>query len=415
MPNLWFFNMSEEAQDISQADAEVVCRGIEALNARNLFNLQPADVAVYPHYIDESFAKYCLEYTGGKITYTDKQLFDSKTISELHSHCKKGQYTFQPYIQTQKALAFNELIGAVWDGASPDLVENGVITNINKKAFIKSVCASCGIRVAPHLLVSNQIDLLSGIQRFGVEFRDTLFIKKDGMCGGLGNLSGSSIDLSDKVQSWYSAGEVLLEPCLPLRASLGSFVVIKPDRIDFLGVDEQFFNGYEWGGFIYPYHDSLINEKIRSLSLTLAESLSRMGLFGPANFDWLLIGEDYPEASLNEGDIILSECNFRHTGVHPMMNFARNYYGDKFGELVIKSHIQYQVNPKYNTFPLIHERLLPIKYGNKPLLCSPNATTPQPGVVISQPPLNNSCGITIFAFERDDFEKYENVIAEALA
>ncbi len=415
MPNLWFCNMDEEAQNINPLDSERVCRDIPAENARNLFNLCPTDIAVYPFSIDTQFIEYCTEFTGGKVILMDSTVRSSEAVDKLRLECSNKQYILRSYIQTQKALLFAQTIGTQWEGTPDHHIQKGLIAKANSKIFIKSIADSAGIKVAPYLCASNLNDLLKNIDHYGSEYRNQLFLKKDGMCGGLGNLSGSIDELKKILPDWYHAGNMLLEPLLPIQASLGSFVDIQSNHIEFLGVDEQFFNGYEWGGFIYPHHNEKLTEKIKDLSCQMAERLRDLGLLGPANFDWLVMASDYPEAALSEGDIVFGECNFRRTGVHPAMNFAHRYFRETFPKINIKAHIQYSVSSQYNTFKSLYEKLLEFDFNGKKLMCKPSLDNPQPGIIISQPPVNNVCGITIFSYDRSELDKYSQVIAEALS
>lgn len=412
MPNLWYLNMDEEAQGVNDLDSAQVCRDILSENARNLLNLVPGDLAILPNPVDASFVKYCEGFTGGHLVCAATSTIDQSAIRAL---CAKEQFTLQPYIQTPKAIKFSHEVGARWCGTDPALVEQGLIVKANSKVFIKSIADAVGIKVAPYSIESSLDGLLSGIKKFSSVHHDLLFLKKDGMCGGLGNISGSLAELKRIVPSWYKAGTVVLEPKLPLCATLGSFVDIQPNHVEFLGVDEQFFNGYEWGGFVYPHRDVKNVEWIRDASIQIGKKLRQHGLIGSANFDWLVLAENYPQAGFDKGDVVLGECNFRYTGVHPAINFARRYFRSSFSDINIKSYVQHPVCDQFDSFSSLYNRLEAISHNGTSLLCRPGSQGPMQGVLITQPPRDNKCGITIFAHDRNELESYACLVLSALS
>lgn len=427
MPNLWLFNMDEEAQGVDPLDAALVCRNTNIVNVRNLFNLSSEDVAVLSHLEDTSFVEYVNEFTGGKVfcasstsitssgSLIDSFMNSNDLIERLQNYCANAHFTCRPYIQTSKAVAFSQMVGGQWDGTSPRLIEKGLISQANSKLFIKSLATSCGIKVAPYAVASNLSELLSSIDEFGSHHRHVLFLKKDGMCGGMGNLSGTVDDLKMASPLWYHSGRVILEPRLPVYTTLGSIFDIQPHRIEMVGVDKQFFNGCRWGGFTYPCDDEKAIDVVRDLSFQMANLLKSMGLYGPANFDWLVLASDYPEAGLCEGDVVLSECNFRYTGVYPTLKFAQRYFGADFSKIHIATHVLYPIGQQYSSFASLYERLSMLDYHGRSLMCQPSALKCCPGVLISRPPANNTCGITFFAYDQGELAEYSKLVAEAIS
>lgn len=425
MPNLWLCNIDEVPQSIDPVDASHINQYTRVINSRNLFNMCHGDIALFGQSLDSAFIDYCMKMTGGKIltfsegcsenvsAFIDAIRCNPDFIKKLHSQYDLSQFTLRPFIQSSKAYMLSQLFGTRWDGASFDLIESGQITRANSKIFIKDLAGSVSVKTVPYLVSSDASELLNCIERFGAD-HGQLFLKKDGMCGGMGNISGTVAELKKKVSSWYHSGDVLLEPLLPVAATLGAFINVLPEQVEFVGVDEQFFCGYEWGGFKFPYQNEVIVNQVRCLSIKVSECLRRLGLYGPVNLDWLVLGSEYEQTNFQSGEIILGECNFRYTGVHPAISFSQQYYGKESLKTQIVSYAQYPIAQQYNTFASLYDRLLSCSYLGKPILLSDSAEKPRPGVVITRPPENDTCGINFFAQSQSDLDECLCVVAEAV-
>lgn len=408
--------MHEAFQGVDPHESAESYRDIHSINIRNLFNMSTDDVGLIPDLLDLEFVRYCEGITSGKVVQLPEDDMSKNGsddfLETLRTLCRGQSYSFRPYIQTSRAFALAQTLGVAWEGAAEQLINQGIIYNANSKVAIKSLATAAGIKVAPYAVASNLDQLMDSIEQFGLKYHQ-LFVKKDGMCGGRGNISGICDELKKVIPTWYRAGNVLVEPMLPVRVSLGSLFDIQSNQIDFLGIDEQFYDGYKWSGFQYPYCNEAIADKIRVLTLHFAEQLRSLGLCGPGNFDWLVMDTDYPEAELYEGDVVLSECNFRYTGVYPSLNIARQCIDSEFQKAAILSYARYPLDKQYSSFTSLFNKLSNIRYDKKPILIQSGMNT-EFGVLISRPPANGTCGITFFGRSQSELAEYANLLASSL-
>lgn len=414
MGDLWIANMEDEASPASYKDASIIYNYVKQVNARHILHLNDNDSVVLPYEVDREFIAYCsrvknmkdpnIIYVSNKESNSlvDNILSNEDVLKNLRSICEKQKLSFQPYRQTANTKKLADIISARWQYTSSKLLSSGMVDQANSKVFMKEFVSSLGIKTAPHKISNNIDDLKLCIESLGLT-NDKLFLRKDGMTGGMGNLAGDVKLLMDCIDEWHENATILVEPFLPFSASVGSLLEITDSDVRLYGLNEQVFNEQKWIGFKMPYADSGYVEKIEALSMQIANHLMTIGLRGWVNFDWGVVDSDCSNAGLREGEIIFNECNFRYTAVYRIWKFASDFFKDDMPKIKLQAYDEYPTADGV-TFGALLKTLSQIRHdGRSVLLGDENRTS---GVIITRPPEHGTCGIVIFGRSSREIRDY---------
>lgn len=420
MPRLWIANAEEALPEEDPYFRSFFYSKTVFMFPRFLACLRPGDCLVVPAHLPKDFAKYVSRLLGlGKYNdfvlsvrladsciLTDSILQDSEALSAIRQRCGNDGWVLEPYMQTPRVCRLAEELGLPRAQTASALIEEGLIEQLNNKAFFKEFAGKLGLSVVLGSIAHNLPELLEAIDSLGTKY-DELMLRKVKYAGGAGNVHGSAATLSGYVPKWYSTGTVLVEPFLPLLVVVGALVQITDTEINFLGLDRQVFRDGGWCGFDYPFapscnlkaeelvvslptdqavmHADFNESAVAEGAIALAKAAQEKGARGYMNTDWAF-------AAGNSDKPIALECNFRHNGFGYVIDFARQYFGPRWTKLHMRCH---EAVPTYaDDMSQLIERVAHLRFNNSPVLITePGA---KQGAVITAPPQHHHFSIAVF-------------------
>lgn len=317
MPNIWIHN-ADEIGVLECVDCIYDSKYLWRLQNNDIFFLRCSIDAFYLNYIKRvkglnEDCKICsINRLKNESTLVESILCNQKILLELYLLNKSNSYEFNPYFQSKAIHDLFKSTGIDMKFTSYDLVNVGLIKQLNSKTFFKKLCNQAEVDCVPPQkgFVSSDFDeICSLIDRVAGMNNDKVFLKKAFSGGGHGNKGGTSSYLKKYLSAWLSPGEeVMVEYLCDFDVIVGSLIDIKEDSINFIGLDKQIINDFKWYGLTYPYEDNQEGEIVRSNSMKLAEVIYRTGARGPLNLDFGIIKNN------NIPIVYALEANFRDNG-----------------------------------------------------------------------------------------------------
>jgi hypothetical protein len=332
MRKVWIPNSEEVLPETDANYSRILLSKNLGMFPRFVLCPEKGDLIVVPKPVESSFLLYAAALLGlGKpdswlITlkgYThpyslvDSILEDPFAIELLRCMGRDGGWIIEPFMQTPRIMRLSKETGIPTDKTHPELVWNGIISDLNDKGVFKDLARKLGIQT-PEGYVTDSMPALEKAIDLAAEKYGKVMLRKAVSAGGFGNMHGSGPELRAAIGDWYSGGRILVEPFLNITSVAGSIAHLGDNSHKFGGVDAQTFENMKWTGFDYPYPDRAVAERIYELTGKVADTVRRSGARGALNLDWALVDGAGPEP-------VALECNFRNNGFANVMDFGRKY------------------------------------------------------------------------------------------
>lgn len=422
MPRVWLINVEEVASaDDAQYDAHFAPEAAD-YGARFLFSLGDEDLLVSPVPIPDEFVLYVgrvrdwrvgrqpvlpLRKRSRPYALADSIMEDERLLQALSELSPRGGWTLEAYLDSRRVVELSEETGIPTDKTHPDFVLNGTILKLNDKGYFRSLTKKLGIPTVPGYLAEGRDGILAAMDKVAREHGDRIYLKKTLYGGGLGNLSGSRAELRPQLASWYNKGEVVVEQALDFASVAGTLMTLGPDSVRFWGVDEQRFDGPQWGGFDFPHPDREASAELCELSLRIANTVHRQRARGDLNLDWGLLREGKKSRPL------LLECNFRHNGFGQILRFAEDYFGSQAPRTSVRYFTHLRLRDRtWDTGALLRV-LAGVSCAGEPLLI--DSPRRRRGVTVMMPPKDGACALAAFGDTREYLDRAVGCLQEALA
>lgn len=445
MPKLWVANAEEAFPEDDKYFRHNFATKTTRVFPRFLSCLSPGDCLVVPVELPSDYVEYMgrVLQLGDRRDYllrvnlasscflVDSILEDSEALATLQRRFAGREWCLEPYLNSARVVELGKRLGVQVTGTLAHLVNEGLIEDLNDKAYFKLLAQQCGVRCVAGLTVSNATDLASAIRKLG-RHSPEIMLRKVKYAGGAGNTHGNVDELLARIPQWYQSGTVLVEPFLSIDSVAGSLVRIDGDGgLAFLGIDRQVFAHGGWCGFDYPFHVNVVasgagavrwglqprgtysfwsdtdygrqlelgqerdvaeelrtragGEAIREKALALARLIASTGAQGQVNIDWA-----FEKGSCEP---IALECNFRHNGLGYVIAFAQRYFAQDWVNMSMRC--REAVPTRWKTTGELLEAMRGVKIDGQPVLIDrPGARC---GAVVTCPPQEGTFALVVFA------------------
>lgn len=416
MPRLWVANAEEALPEDDLLYAKYFATKTMRIFPRFLLCLRPGDCLVTPAPVPADFAAYVsrllrlgppekisltLKRLSKPYSMTDSILEDPGALRDIRARTSGGGWTMEPFIETPRVMRLARELGIPTDLTHPELVWNGVISDLNDKAAFKGLAGSLDIPAVPGCEADSMPALEKAVKLMGGAY-PRLMLRKVKYAGGAGNRAGTAAELLRCIRDWYNGGKILIEPFLDIEAVAGSLAYLGPDGPKFIGIDRQVIKDGGWSGFDFPYPAGQGARRIKRHTERLARKVYASGARGYLNLDWAF------KAGSPESPLAL-ECNFRSNGFAYITEFAAKYFGGGWE----KMHISCRESVKTSAADAagLLRRLAGLKCGGGKLLIDGPGRAE--GAVVTAPPFAGSFSAAVFSSDKDYTEKALRLIEEA--
>jgi hypothetical protein len=298
---------------------------------KNIWNIEKYDIFIIPFKVDPDLWHYInkvkqLANTAQIITVNncskpyflvDSIINDKKLLSLLKKLGKEKKWQFEPHIQTKKIVALAKLTGIDFQQTDHQLIENGLIEDLNCKAHFKSLGKKINLNTPTGVVFSDLDNLLTHLKKLKANDFKKIILKKTKAAGGFGNLSGKKNALLRILPNWLRPNDkIIIEEFIPLEKTIGALVAISDQEIKFIGADQQIIEQHLWRGLQYPLENKKLFVMVKEKSLALAKIVQQLGARGWLNIDFGIAQKDKKLFGL--------EINFRHNAFSILVNtFAK--------------------------------------------------------------------------------------------
>lgn len=411
MPRLWLANAEEALPEEDLHYEEFFQAKTLRMVPRFLLGLEAGDLLVVPTTLPEDFTRYVAELLGlgaaedlvfeVEPRATPSSLVDSLLLDPGALAALKARHleTLEPFLQTPRAVRLARELALPCLGTEGRLVESGLVRDLNDKGWFKAFAREHGVPVLPGEEVSSRGELVRALEQApGGE----LMLRKTSYAGGAGCTHGSARQLLGRLDGWYNAGRVLVEPFLDLASVAGSLALLDERGVHYVGIDRQVLRDGSWCGFDFPYPPGRGAGAVRDLTLDLAFRIHGLGARGVLNLDWA-----FPAGSPEEPLVL--ECNFRHNGFGYVADLAARLFGAGWERLVVHSREDLQTSAR-SASELIG-RLRRLRLEGEPLLLErPGA---RQGAVLTLPPSGGTFSAAVFSEDPDSAREALRLVEEA--